>query len=78
VFFSGDQLGAAEWGLIAGAVKGHPNLRDIVDHEWSRSVLEQGVTAIDLCNKKMGVVEAVVLGHLLPRSGSLLTELLLG
>eukprot|EP00291_Cryptomonas_curvata_P030574 CAMPEP_0172208590 /NCGR_PEP_ID=MMETSP1050-20130122/34565_1 /TAXON_ID=233186 /ORGANISM="Cryptomonas curvata, Strain CCAP979/52" /LENGTH=445 /DNA_ID=CAMNT_0012888215 /DNA_START=1008 /DNA_END=2342 /DNA_ORIENTATION=- len=31
---TGNNLGAAEWGHIAGAVKGHPNLQDLADFEW--------------------------------------------
>jgi hypothetical protein len=77
VFVFSDGLGAAEWGHIAAAVKGHLNLRDLADFEWSRSVLEQDSSEIKLDKtswgpnqKALGNVGAVVLGHLLQRSGS--------
>ena len=65
---SGDQLGAIEWGYIASAVKGHPNLQDLADFKWSRSVLEPGVTEIKLQSMAVGAIGAVVLSHLLQRN----------
>lgn len=75
VHFSGDELGTTEWGHIARAVKCHPKLQDLADFEWSRSVLAPGVTDIDLRNKSLGDVSAVVLGHMLQRSCSTLSTL---
>jgi hypothetical protein len=76
VFFS-SKLGAAEWGYIAGAVKSHPNLQDLADFEWSRSVLEQDSSEIKLENNSLGNVGAAVLGHLLQRSGNSIKNLCL-
>ena len=74
---SGDQLGAIEWGYIASAVKGHPNLQDLADFKWSRSVLVPGVTEINLHDSAVGEVGAVVLSHLLQRNAGTIKTLCL-
>ncbi len=72
-----NQLGADGWGQIAGAVKSHASLKDLVDFGWSPSVLKPGVADIRLDSKSLGDVGAVVLSHMLPRNGSTLETLLL-
>ncbi len=68
MFVSVNQLGATEWGLIANAVKGHPNLQDLADFRWSPSVLKPCPSDIILVNENLGEAGAVVLRHLLDRS----------
>jgi hypothetical protein len=72
---SSNQLGATEWGLIANAVKRHPYLEDLADFGWSSSVLEPSLSDIILKNENLGEIGAVVLGHLLDRRFSTLTQL---
>ncbi len=71
---SRDQLGAAEWGQIADAVKGHPNLQELVDFEWSSSVLAPAISEVKMDKKNLGEVGAVVLCYLLQRSNRFLEK----
>ncbi len=75
VFFRGYQLGATEWGLIANAVKDHPNLQDLADFSWSPSVLKPSPSDIILVNENLGEAGAVVLRHLLDRSTLIISAL---
>jgi hypothetical protein len=78
MLFRDIQLGAADWDQIAAAIKSHPNLKELVNFEWTTQVLQPRIIEMCLKNKDLGQVGATLLGHLLPRNRSTLKMLDLG
>ena len=71
-------MGVEEWAALGESLKNCISLVEILGFEWSKSVLANGVTCLDLNKRDISDLESTIISALLPRIASTLNVLLLG